>query len=167
MNAMGFHLLFVGLEYRNEATSMQKIETERYDHNQTVTIQFPISVPYMPSSATFERVEGKFQYKGEFYRLVKQKYANDTLTIICIRDIETKRIHTALSDYVKTFSDDMTTDQQNKTSLSFSFSKDYLQSFCSIKHFTAGWQSDVMFDLTSSGLIPAYTASIIHPPERG
>ena len=66
--------------------------------------------------------------KGEFYRLVKQKYQNDTLFIVCIKDQASKRIQQAVTDYAKTFTD-KPIDTKHNGKANFNFVKDYLPSF--------------------------------------
>src|SRR5690606_8040523 len=49
----------------------------------------------------FERVDGRFEHKGEFYKLVKHKFQDDTLYIVCIRDPETRALVKVMNDYVR------------------------------------------------------------------
>ncbi len=65
--------------------------------------------------------------KGEFYRLVKQKYQNDTLFMVCIKDHASKRIEQAVTDYVKTFTD-KPIDTKHSGKVNTNFIKDFLPS---------------------------------------
>jgi hypothetical protein len=73
-------------------------------NSETVTLKVPVAIPYLQNT-DFERVNGEFEHNGEFFRLVKQRFASDTLYIVCIKDTRSKHIKQALAEYVKTFSD--------------------------------------------------------------
>jgi len=165
MNTLGYYGVFLGLQYQNEAAMIRQFDADQYDESQTITIQVPLSVPYMYNDADFKRAEGTFEYKGEFYRLIKQKYADDVLTVVCLRDSENKRISQALSDYVQTFSDNAGDDNQGVT-LTVSFIKEYLPQAITILTSSNGWQRDVIRDNSAGNLIATFSASVVHPPER-
>jgi hypothetical protein len=162
---MGYYVVFLGLQYKNDIAMIQKLDRGNYQDSQTVTIKIPITVPYISDSRSFERVDGKFEYNGEFYRLVKQKYAQDTLTIICVKDNHNKRIHQALSSYLKSFSDKPS--DENHSKLVITFIKDYIPQNFALKTFSMGWQVDLVRQSAQQHLIPTFFSSIIHPPERG
>lgn len=163
MNTMGYYAIFLGLQYKNKVAMTARLDAEQYDDSQTITIEIPITVPYMTDDADFKRVDGIFEYKGEFYRLVKQRYAKETLTVVCIKDTENKRINEAMSDYVMSFTD--TGDDQD-SKVTITFIKDYIPQTFSILRSSIGWQKDVVNTMSISNLIPTFTASVIHPPER-
>jgi hypothetical protein len=163
MNTMGYYAIFMGMQYKNSVTMTARLDADQYDESQTMTIEIPLTVPYMTDDADFKRVDGIFEYKGEFYRLVKQKYAKETLTVVVIKDNENKRINEAMSDYVMSFTD--TGDDQD-SKITISFIKDYIPQTFAILQSSMGWQKDVANAITSNNLIPTFTVSVIHPPER-
>jgi hypothetical protein len=165
MNTLGYYGVFLGLQYQHDAALGQQLDADQFDQSQAVTIQVPLTVPYMYNDTEFKRAEGTFEHNGESYRLVKQKYADDTLTMICVRDTENERIKDALSDYVMSFTDNAGDERQNST-LTVSFIKDYLPQTFSILTSSSGWQTEVINNTTAGNLIPTFTASVIHPPER-
>jgi hypothetical protein len=162
---MGYYGVFLGLQYQNDVAMTRQLDSDQYDESQAVTFRIPLSVAYVGDDQDFKRVTGKFEHNGEFFRLVKQKYANDTLTIVCVRDAKDKRIQQELSKYVKTFSDTPAEQGQN-SKLSVSFIKDYIAGNFSIQAITVGWQMDVINNSVDANFIPTFTASILHPPER-
>ena len=163
MNTMGYYAVFLGLQYKNNVAMTERLDADQYDESQTMTIEIPLTVPYMTDEAGFRRVDGLFEYKGEFYRLVKQKYAKETLTVVVIKDNENKRINEAMSDYVMSFTD--TADDQGSKVI-ITFIKDYIPQTFSMLESSIGWQKDVAFAISTNNLIPTFTASVIHPPER-
>jgi hypothetical protein len=163
MNTMGYYAIFLGLQYKNSVAMTARFDSDQYDESLSVTLKIPMSIPYLSDDAEFKRVDGVFQYKGEFYRLIKQQYAREMLTVVCIKDTEKKRIHEAISDYVMSFTD--TGDDQD-SSLTITFIKDFIPQTFAIQTTAIGWQSDVVESIASRDLTPTFTPSLIHPPER-
>jgi len=141
----------------------ERLDANQYDESQAIRLEIPMNVPYLTDDTDFSRVDGVFQYKGESYRMVKQKYAKDVLTLIVIKDTENKRIADAMSDYVMSFTD---TGDDGKASLVVSFIKDYIPQTFSIQTTSLGWSADVLANVDTNDLIPTFTVSVIHPPER-
>jgi hypothetical protein len=165
MNTLGYYGIFLGLQYQNSVELTRQLDADVYDESQTTVIQVPITVPYMYNDADFKRAEGTFEYKGELYRVIKQKYENDVLTMIVLRDTENKRIAQALSDYAMTFADNAGDDSQS-VKVTVSFIKEYLPQAIGILTSSNGWQRDVLNDTSAGNLIPTFSASVVHPPER-
>lgn len=162
---MGYYGVFLGLHLKNDIDMSKALDADIYDQSNTITLKVAVSIPYMPDQRDFNRVDGQFEHNGELYRMVKQRYAKDTLTVICVKDIEHKKIDLALSDYVKTFTD-KATDTKPASKTIISLIKDYLPISFSIDSATEGWTLGVLYNTNHQALIPTFTASIIHPPER-
>jgi hypothetical protein len=162
---MGYYGVFLGLQYKNDKDMIQKLDAEEYSDSETVTIKIPISIPYAAESEGFQRVDGKFEHNGEFYRLVKQKLSQDTLYVVCVKDYEDKRIDDAITNFVKTFTDKPSDHSNSK--IVVSFIKDYIPQSFSVQHISSGWVADVVKESSCSNFISSFYPSIIHPPERG
>ena len=165
LNTMGYYGIFLGLHYRNDIAMSKALDSDTYDQSKTITLKIPVSLPYMPDQSGFERVHGQFEHNGEMYRMVKQRYAKDTLTVVCLKDTEHKKIDLALTDYVKTFTDNAS-DSKSTLNITVSFLKDYLPISFSIKSATKGWASPVVYSSQHWSLLPAFLSSIAHPPEK-
>ena len=136
LNVMGYYGFFIGLKYKNAVRVTSQIEARDYLESETVTIKIPLSVPYY-GDTEFERVDGEIEHEGQFYRLVKQKLAKDTLHVVCIRDTRAKHIHEVLADYVNTFTD-QSSDRSGAKSIQ-SFIKDYFPSTFALREAANGW----------------------------
>jgi hypothetical protein len=165
LNAMGYYVVFVGMQLRSDSALNRQLDDGSYDESQTISIKIPINVPYATGSDDFERVSGNFSHNGEVYRLVKQKYFSDTLTIICIRDLQTERIQDALSDYVKTFTDHHQ-DQTQNIKYTTALNKDFISNSFNILSTCAGWQIDIIKNSFYIDQTSSFYPSIIHPPQR-
>ena len=164
LNTLGYYGIFLGLHYQNDQAMSRAFDSDNYDHLNTITLKVPVSVPYMPDQPDFDRVDGQFEYNGELYRMVKQRYAKDTLTVVCVTDTEHKKIDLALADYVKTFTD-KASDTKPRSKVSLNFIKDYLPISFKIKSSTGGWTLGITHNSQARNLIAAFSASIVHPPE--
>lgn len=164
MNTMGYYAIFMGLHFKNNVAMTKRLDANQYDESQAIRLEIPMNAPYLNDDADFERVDGMFTYDGESYRLVKQKYSKDVLTLIVIKDTENKRINDAMSDYAMSFSDNNGDD--GDVNMTVSFIKDYIPQTFSILTTSLGWSTDVYNSINTNDLIPTFTASVIHPPER-
>src|SRR5688572_3596354 len=81
------------------------LDKDLYSGSEAITIEIPVTIPYGVESSEYHRVDGEFEYQGEMYRIVKQRYSNNSLFVVCVKDVKGNRIGQALKDYVKTFSD--------------------------------------------------------------
>ena len=165
LNVMGYYGVFLGLQYKNDRNMIQRLDAEDYAASETMTIKIPIAIPYASDSKTFQRVDGKFEHQGEFYRLVKQRLAGDTLYVVCIKDHENKRIDEAMSTFVKTFTD-KPVDHHSNSKIVVNFIKDYIQQSFMLQHLSLGWSLDVVNQSSCSFLKSTFHTSILHPPER-
>ncbi len=100
-----------------------RLNTDNYNSRETITFKFPFALPYYQDWNSFERVNGSFQYKGEYYKFVKQKLERDTLYIVCIRDPDVNRISGLVKDFVKQTND--LTANSKTIKIMGNFSKDY------------------------------------------
>jgi len=99
-NVIGYYGIYVAMLRQARITLNEKIDNDQYKDDQTVTIKIPMPLPY-PVQDEFQRVQGDFEHQGEFYKLVKQKYSNDTLYVVCIKSAEEKKAFKVFSDLVK------------------------------------------------------------------
>lgn len=141
-NALGFYGLLQGLRYKSMLDLVQRLDDHQYSVDETVTLKIPITIPYQLDTEDYKRVDGEIEHNGEFYRLVKQKFDRDTLYIVCIKDQTGKRINQALTDYVKTFTDNPMQGKQPSKSLP-TFIKDFIPTSMQIFHVCDGWNYSV------------------------
>lgn len=162
-NALGIYGILIGIQYQSGRAMETRLDNEDYDHTETVTLKFPMALPYHIDKGSYERVDGKVEHKGEFFRLVKQKLEKDTLYIVCIKDHDSKRISEALSDYVQTYTDKPIDGKQLLKG--FSLIKDFLPSATHLQSASAGWHYDLdpMFATAHYHSVSARHAS---PPPR-
>lgn len=101
-NLGGYYLLFWALKAEANQELSIKLDEGDYSENETFEIKIPISLPYPLQTRDYERQSGQFTYKGEHYQLVKQKYENDTLTVVCVKDVQEKRLAQVMDSFSET-----------------------------------------------------------------
>lgn len=161
LNVMGYYGVFIGLKYSHTASINQRLDDSQYDESHTVTIKVPLSIPYY-GDTEYQRVSGEIEHRGEVYTLIKQKYEKDTLYIVCIKDLESKRIKQALADYVKNFSEHS---GDNALKTVPSFIKDFITTEFTFSQLSAGWGRDIPFGLTVQKVKSIPLTFISPPPE--
>jgi len=122
---VGGYWLFHALQNESAAQLAESFDIDSYAGSQAITIKLPIAVYQGSDNENYERVDGEFEYEGTTYRLIKQKFYNDTAYIVCYKDTRTIALKDALNDYVKSFTDSPT-EKKSDGKVSFSFLKDYL-----------------------------------------
>lgn len=125
-NVIGYYGIYVAMLSQARTALNEKIDSDQYKDDQTVTIKIPLTLPYPGQQDEYQRVEGDFEHQGEFYKLVKQKYLNDTLYVVCIKNIEEKKAFKVFSDLVKLSTDQSSspTNSQNAKTI-VNIIKDY------------------------------------------
>ncbi|HZY80837.1 MAG TPA: hypothetical protein VFE50_15040 [Cyclobacteriaceae bacterium] len=165
LNVLGYYGVLLGLKTHSGDELSQRLDSDMYDLGATVTFQVPLTMPYATDSHGYERVDGEFEKDGAVYRMVKQRYYQDVLYIVCIKDEKTTHINNALEDFVQSFAGQDDDNSQQHTSAP-SLIKDYVDYYVTLTPSVNGWEKEVTNNSVARNLIDSYFASIIHPPDR-
>jgi len=164
LNVLGYYGLFMGLDYQNNRVMQRRLDAGTYDGADEITLKIPLAIPYLSDAADFERVDGKFEHQGQVYRKVRQRYSQDTLTVVCVKDHTGTQLKHALTTYVKTFSD-KPADSRHTSKTSLTLIKENLIRPVGLGHYTTGWHYSLSAVRAGAVFIPSFSSSIIHPPE--
>jgi len=164
LNVLGYYGIFMGLDYQNNRAMLEKLDAGAYDDDDQILIKLPLAIPYFQDAATFERADGRFEHAGQVYRKVSQRYSQDTLYMVCVKDHTGTRIGHALKSYVKTFSD-KPADSQHSSKTTLTLIKEYLIHPIYLECRTSGWHYGLSATYKGFAFIPSFLASINHPPE--
>jgi hypothetical protein len=154
----------MGLRYQVKSEMLVRLDAGNYSKEETVTLKIPFTLPYWMDSRAYERVNGEFQYQGEFYQLVDQKLEKDTLYVVCIRDAQEKKLHEVMTDYVK-LTNDLPTSSQKALKLLSSLIKDYVKSVPTEISNSKGWFREFSFAEPSVHLLTLASPVYSPPPE--
>ena len=166
LNVLGFYGIFLGLQFKYALDANRNLDEERYPSADEITFKVPLSVPYYADNQDYERVSGEFEYQGEVYRLLKQKYSGDVLYIVCVKDQEAKKFNQALTDYIKTFTDKPVNAKQQSTKSVQSLCKDYLSTGVSVESQASGWKKPVVYGHQTKRFQSLDPSRIKYPPKH-
>lgn len=80
----GFYLL---ASYQLDNHWHAKTYQDELDEENLLYTAIPLAVPYQVNQTEYVPASGKVEVEGDFYRVVRQRYANDTLHVIYVPDI--------------------------------------------------------------------------------
>lgn len=124
-NVVGYYGVYLAMLNNAQTVMNQKIDHNEYTNDQTVTIKIPLTLPYPVQQNIFERVQGDFEHQGEFYKLVKQKYSNDTLYVVCLKNNEEKKAFKTFTEFVKLSTDQSSSSSHHNNKTIVNVIKDY------------------------------------------
>ena len=143
LNVVGCYGIFWIMFKHANIAMIQRLDANAYAEDETVLIKVPLGLPYATDDEDYKRIDGSFQYKGEFYKLVKQKMQQDTLFVVCIKDKQEKEIFDLMSDFVKVNHDASPTSKTMK--LLTSFIKEFERTSLTAIVVTNRWSQDQTF----------------------
>ncbi len=154
----------MGLRFQANIELTQRLNSESYLVDETITIRIPLSIPYLSDSEGFERVNGEFVHDGEFYKLVKQEFKKDTLYIVCIHDYKAKRNFNFMSGFAK-LSTDMPASSKSTLKLFGSLLKDLESSDTSLIISESSIAIDINYASQQFNIIAAAHSVLSPPPD--
>jgi len=98
-NVGGYYFLYWGLQTSAKKDLLHRLDADNYASEDLIVISLPMAMPYPLQQKGYERVDGEFEYQGEYYRLVKQRLENDTLFMVCIKDHQKQKLVRVLNEY--------------------------------------------------------------------
>ena len=156
--------MYRGLRYQAKSEMIARLDSRSYSADETITLKVPFALPYWMDSRAYERVDGEFQFRGEFYRLVEQKLEKDTLYIVCIKDAGEKKLFHVMSDFVK-LSNDLPTSAQQTIKLLGSLMKDFVVSAQTEILISQGWSREYSYAEPFFNLLTTSSSVFSPPPE--
>lgn len=84
----GYHLFFWSLRVHAKKDLLKKLDADQYSPDEVVVLSLPVNLPYVLQESNMQPAQGEVEYKGQFYSLVKQMIKNDTLFMVCVKDIK-------------------------------------------------------------------------------
>ena len=105
-NWYGYQLLSSFLQDRATAGLEARLDQNKYDESQLVSVKIPItSLSYYNPSAGFERVDGQIEIGGIQYKYVKRRMFKDSLELLCIPNQASMSLQTARNDFFRQVND--------------------------------------------------------------
>lgn len=127
-NWFGYRLLSTFLQDRANASLEFRLDNNKYDESQLISIKIPANLPYYTNSQHYERVDGQITINGKHYNYVKRRLFNDSLEYLCISSEEKTRLSHARDEFFKLIND--LQHPQNKKSSNSITGKNLLAEYC-------------------------------------
>jgi hypothetical protein len=163
-NIGGYYLALLALEYKSNQLLAIRIDRNQYEETETITIKIPLALPYPIQQHGYERVEGNFEYAGQYYKIVKQKLEDDVLYIVCIKNDDQKRVNDTINDYVK-LSNDLPGTAKKALSFFSKLLKDFNQGESAKQVQTSSWSIALTFPDDSKS-VESLARNILSPPPK-
>jgi hypothetical protein len=114
-NWVGYQLLTSYLEGRADKQLEARLDDNRYDESQLLSIKVPSHLSYSSPSLQFERVDGQVEVGGIIYKYVKRRIFNDSLELLCIPNQAAMKLQTAKNNFFQLVNDIQHNGQGKKT----------------------------------------------------
>jgi hypothetical protein len=163
-NVGGYYLAFWALEFKTNQALSVRIDLNQYSSDETITIKIPVSLPYPIQEHDYERVDGTFEYNGEYYKMVKHKLEGDTLFVVCIKNQDQRQMVATITDYVK-LTNDLPGNAKKALSFFGKLLKDFDHNYSTAA--TPAWSpiSQIVFTEYKHSLLSA-SKEILSPPPK-
>lgn len=122
---LGYYGIYLSTRYQLDNAWEDKIVNEQVAAEQLFVASVPLSIPYQPDQNRFHPASGTFEINGKFYRIVKQRYAKDTLHIVYVNDTTLEDLNQSLEDWLASITQKPTSEKGGHQ-LWKSVSKDFL-----------------------------------------
>jgi hypothetical protein len=127
MYHFGYYALYISYDQHLERKWQEIIYSETSIEVEETLIEIPLSAPYMANQEEFMPTNTSFKKDGKFYRAIKQRYQNDTLQIIVVRDTDRGLLENSVKKWISFLAEDeIPQDQSSNVAVKF-FAKDYIQ----------------------------------------
>jgi hypothetical protein len=143
---------------------LHRLDADNYSSEDLIVISIPISLPYPLQQQGYERVNGDFEYNGEYYNLVKQRLQNDTLFMVCIKDKTEKKLATVLNDY-SNYANNLPASASHTLDLFGKLFKDYTATVLATLSVGTGWAIPIGYGEGQFALLDL-DYPVISPPPR-
>lgn len=119
------------LQQKADTELVSRLDNNRYNENDLLTITVPLSMPYLTDSKDFERKDGEITLNGKIYHYVKQRIFQGNLILMCLPDEQKMHLENAKDNFFR-LANELQTNASSKRSggnnqvIKFSVS-DYIQ----------------------------------------
>ena len=163
-NIGGYYLVYWGLHSKAKKDLLHRLDADNYSSEDLIVISIPISLPYPLQQQGYQRVNGEFEYNGEYYNLVKQRLENDTLFMVCIKDRAEEKLVTVLNEY-SNYANNLPASANHTLDLLGKLFKDYTATVLSTLSVGTGWVIPILYGEAQFALLDL-DYPVVSPPPR-
>jgi hypothetical protein len=123
----GYYAFYISYDRHLESKWEEIIYGETSIEVKETLFKIPLSVPYLANQEEFKPTNTSFEKDGKFFRAIKQRYQNDTLQIIVVRDTDRGVFNKTVKKWISFITgEEIPQDQNSNFAIKF-FAKDYIQ----------------------------------------
>lgn len=108
----GFYLFYLTLKHHNEEVWQGNLNLKDLK-SRIIEKSIPITFAYQPDQTEFLSVMKSIEVNGQYYRVIMQRYAKDTLHVFYMVDDQRQNLHASLRDWVDTISQQSAQDKNS------------------------------------------------------
>lgn len=158
-NLGGYYLLFSALQIKASRELSAQLDEGQYSEEETFEVNLPLSLPYPIQGAGFERSKQFFTIGGEHYQVVKHKFENDVLTIVCVKDQRSKD----LAGLIRSMDEQQSGDEDQALS---KLLQDFLATDVRILSSDPGWSRVISANALTVSAFTDWTSAVFSPPRQ-
>jgi hypothetical protein len=123
----GYYAFYFSYDHHIESQWVSQIYGEEAQIQTGVLIEVPLSMPYMANQEDFQPTNTSFEKDGKYFRVIKQRYQNDTLQMMVLPDTERRVLDNTVKKWISVITEDELPQDQNSSITMKFFVKDYIQ----------------------------------------
>lgn len=108
------------MQSSNDAYLEKKVDQNKYDESDLVTIKTKLNLPYYTSSDQYERAYGSMNIEGTNYQYVKRRVHNDTLELLCLPNHTNTKLQSVKNELTKSFAEGQASTPKKNTTIKIS-----------------------------------------------
>ena len=161
-NLGGYYAFFSVLRIKASRELSAQLDQGVYDEQQTIEVNLPLTLPYPIQGAGFERSKQFFTIGEEHYQVVKHKYENDVLTIVCVKDERSKDF----TDLIQSM-DKQQSGEDGKASLLSKVIQEFVSSDVLMLCLGLSAYREIDRSIFLSSAVTGWNSLVFSPPRRG
>lgn len=160
-NLGGYYLLFTALRLQANRELSAQLDQGAYDEQETIEVKIPLTLPYPIQGAGFERSRQFFTIGKEHYQVIKHKYEDDVLTIVCIKDERSKDFN----DLIESM-DEQQSGEDGPSSIATKVIQDFIPSEMQTILGVQGWCRDIEQHALTVSSVSGWHQAVFSPPKQ-
>lgn len=123
----GYYFFYFSYKYKIENDWMVHTYTPDRAFSEEQMIKIPVHIPYLTDQEDFYATNTSFEKNGASYRIVKQRYIQDTLQVVYVPDVALNRLDRTIKGWITALTDGIDQEASNGKIIPKNFIKDYLR----------------------------------------
>ncbi len=121
-NLFGYNALIHFMQQKANVQLEAMLDEQPIEDSELFELKIPLHLPYQTNRPTYERYDGEVKRNGIIYKYVKRRITNDTLYLMCIKNIKKMEYENLKTDFYKN-TNDLSSKNNSQKSPSLLFKK--------------------------------------------